>query len=114
MINRKKIFLLLLISNTAFSADMFAGLVNIHRVDYQPQEGESYKHCLTGLPEKICKELENTKKKFELQTQRDKDNFVSCIDKGIDSKTCLDPHWCLYPDKINTNECVWYRTKYKL
>ena len=51
---------------------------------------------------------------FQAKETREKERFISCIEKGTNKKTCVDPHWCLYPDKLNKEECVWYKIKYDI
>jgi len=50
---------------------------------------------------------------FQAKETQTKEQFLSCIEKGTNKKTCVDPHWCLYPNKLNNDECVWYRIKYE-
>lgn len=59
-------------------------------------------------------ELTKIKQKFEAKANKEKEQQLVCVANGTNPKTCVDPHWCLYPDKIDTKECVWYRVKYKL
>ena len=54
------------------------------------------------------------RQKFEAKANKEKEQQLACVANGTNPKTCVDPHWCLYPDKIDTKECVWYRVKYKL
>ena len=51
---------------------------------------------------------------FQAKETREKEQFLSCIEKGTNKKTCVDPHWCLYPNQLNKDECVWYKIKYDL
>jgi len=50
--------------------------------------------------------------KFQAKETKEKEQFLSCIEKGTNKKTCVDPHWCLYPSEFSKDECVWYRIKY--
>ena len=51
---------------------------------------------------------------FEAKETKYQAKLSSCMKNGTDERTCKDPHWCLFPDKFNTNECVWYKNKYNL
>jgi hypothetical protein len=51
---------------------------------------------------------------FQIKETQEKEKILSCIKKGTNEKTCVDPHWCLYPNQLNKNECSWYRRKYSL
>lgn len=55
-----------------------------------------------------------TRDRFNTQEKEKNDQQLACVVKGGNVKTCVDPHWCLYPDKLSTDECFWYRTKYKM
>lgn len=59
-------------------------------------------------------ELTKIKQKFEAKENKVREEQMQCVAKGGNAKTCVDPHWCLYPDKIDTTECTWYRVKNKL
>ena len=54
------------------------------------------------------------RQRFEARANNEKERQIQCVIKGTNSKTCIDPHWCLYPDNLNKDECVWYRIKYDL
>lgn len=54
------------------------------------------------------------RQKFEAKANNEKEQQLACVAKGKKAKTCVDPHWCLYPDKLDKDECVWYRIKYSL
>ena len=55
-----------------------------------------------------------SREQWEKRTKEENDQQLACVAKGTNPKTCVDPHWCLYPDKLDTKECLWYRVKYKL
>ena len=52
--------------------------------------------------------------KFEAKESLQNKQIKSCIKSGTDKRTCADPHWCLYPSNLETDECVWYKIKYNL
>lgn len=49
---------------------------------------------------------------FQAKETKEKEQQLACVEAGGKAKTCADPHWCLYPSKLNTDECVWYKIKY--
>ena len=51
---------------------------------------------------------------FQAKESKEKEQQLSCVASGTNPKTCVDPHWCLYPDKLNKDECVWYKIKYNI
>lgn len=53
-----------------------------------------------------------TKQKFEARANKEREQQLACVAKGKKAKTCVDPHWCLYPDNLSKDECAWYRIKY--
>jgi len=54
------------------------------------------------------------KQKFEAKSNKEREQQLACVAKGKHAKTCVDPHWCLYPDNLKTKECSSYRRKYSL
>jgi hypothetical protein len=54
------------------------------------------------------------RQKFEARENNEKEQQLACITNGTNPKTCVDPHWCLYPTKLNTDQCVWYKIKYDI
>lgn len=60
------------------------------------------------IDEVLIKEIS---REFDRKQAKELDKFVACVDRGTDARTCRDPHWCLYPDKFDTVECVWYKIK---
>lgn len=59
-------------------------------------------------------QINAVKEKFELEKNFERDRQLACVANGTNPKTCMDPHWCLYPNKLDTIECTWYRVKYKI
>ena len=55
-----------------------------------------------------------TRQRFEAKENKDKEQQLDCVAKGKKVKTCVDPHWCLYPSNFDKDECTWYRIKYSL
>ena len=51
------------------------------------------------------------KQKFEAKTNKEKEQQLACVAKGKHAKTCVDPHWCLYPSNEKKDECVKYNIK---
>ena len=51
------------------------------------------------------------KQKFEAKANKEKEQQLACVAKGKHAKTCVDPHWCLYPDNEKKAECVKYNVK---
>lgn len=55
--------------------------------------------------------LKDLAQEWDKREALDRDQFITCVANGTDQRTCRDPHWCLYPDKFNTKECMWYKIK---
>jgi hypothetical protein len=55
--------------------------------------------------------LKDLAREWDKREALERDQFITCVANGTDQRTCRDPHWCLYPDKFNTKECVWYKIK---
>ena len=53
----------------------------------------------------------SVKQKFQAKETRQKEQFISCIESGIDKRLCTDPHYCLYPSNEKANICYNSVTK---
>lgn len=51
---------------------------------------------------------------FQAKETIQKEKQLSCVSQGKNAKTCVDEHWCLYPNNLNKDECVWYKIKYNI
>jgi len=51
------------------------------------------------------------KQKFQAKETRQKEQFISCIESGIDKRLCTDPHYCLYPKHEKADICYNSVTK---
>ena len=83
----------------------------VDKIQYQKKYNQLIADTLTF--EEYAEWL-SVQQKFQAKETQQKDEFLSCIEKGTNKKTCVDPHWCLYPSNLETDECVWYKIKYNL
>ena len=51
------------------------------------------------------------KQKFQAKETRQKEQFISCIESGIDKRLCTDSHFCLYPKHEKEDICYNSVTK---
>lgn len=51
------------------------------------------------------------RQKFQAKENKEKEQQLACVAKGDHVKSCIDPHWCLYPTNEKKDECVKYNIK---
>lgn len=86
-----------------------------HYADEQHKEKQTFEEIVADTFDfEEYAEWTAVRQKFEAKANKEKEQQVACVAKGKKAKTCVDPHWCLYPSNFDKDECVWYRIKYNL